>query len=184
MRIALIHVGQETNDFNPLPTTLRDYRSFGVFEGDDMLRRFRGMGQIGGYIEAVERSGKPVETVPIIRGWAVAGGRIDRTSYEFFDRKIRDGLKAAGPLDGVALQLHGACASEDLDDVEGAQLQACRDVLGDRIPIVLGLDHHANVTRNHRCKTMKRLLENARAYLDGYIWHRVTGVAPVLKLAA
>lgn len=45
-------------------------------------------------------------------------------------------------------------------------------------------DFHANVTRNHRCKTMKRLLENARAYLDGYIWHRVTGVAPVLKLAA
>lgn len=147
MRIALIHVGQETNDFNPLPTTLRDYESFGIFEGDEMLRRFRGLGQIGGYIEAVERSGHPVETVPIIRGWAVAGGRIDRASYDFFDRKIRGGLKAAGKLDGVALQLHGACASVDMDDVEGAQLQACRDVVGPDVPIVLGLDHHANVTR-------------------------------------
>jgi len=147
MRIALIHVGQETNDFNPLPTTLRDYQSFGIFEGEEMLRRFKGMGQIGGYLDAVEESGKTIETVPIVRGWAVAGGRIDRESYAFFDRKIRDGLKAAGPLDGVALQLHGACASVDMDDVEGAQLQACRDVLGDGIPIVLGLDHHANVTR-------------------------------------
>lgn len=147
MRIALIHVGQETNDFNPSPTTLRDYRSFGIYEGDEMLRRFRGLGQIGGYLEAVEQSGRPVETVPIVRGWAVAGGRIDRASYDFFDRKIRDGLKAAGPLDGLALQLHGACASEDTDDVEGAQLQACRDVLGPDIPIVLGLDHHANITR-------------------------------------
>ncbi len=147
MRIALIHVGQETNDFNPLPTTLRDYQSFGIFEGEEMLRRFKGMGQIGGYLDAVEKSGKPIETVPIVRGWAVAGGRIDRESYAFFDRKIRDGLKAAGPLDGVALQLHGACASEDMDDVEGAQLQACRDVLGPDIPIVLGLDHHANITR-------------------------------------
>ncbi len=45
-------------------------------------------------------------------------------------------------------------------------------------------DLHANVTRNHRCKTMKRLLENARRYLDGYVWHRVTGVAPLVRLAA
>jgi len=147
MRIALIHVAQETNDFNPLPTTLRDYQSFGIFEGEEMLRRFKGLGQIGGYLDAIEKSGKTIETVPVIRGWAVAGGRIDRESYAFFDRKIRDGLKAAGQLDGVALQLHGACASEDMDDVEGAQLQACRDVLGDGIPIVLGLDHHANITR-------------------------------------
>ena len=27
-------------------------------------------------------------------------------------------------------------------------------------------DFHANVTRNHRCKTMNRLLDNARRYLD------------------
>jgi len=147
MRIALIHVGQETNDFNPLLTTLRDYESYGVFEGEEMVRRFRGMGQVGGYIEAIEQSGKAVETVPIIRGWAVAGGRINRESYAFFDRKIREGLKAAGHLDGISLQLHGACASEDMDDVEGAQIQACRDVVGDHIPIVLGLDHHANITR-------------------------------------
>ena len=147
MRIALIHVGQETNDFNPLPTTLRDYASFGIFEGPQIVRRFHGKGQIGGYLQAVEQSGLQVETVPIIRGWAVAGGRVTREAYDFFDRKIRDGLKAAGPIDALALQLHGACAAQDMDDVEGAQLQACRDVLGDAVPIVLGLDHHANITR-------------------------------------
>ena len=37
-------------------------------------------------------------------------------------------------------------------------------------------DFHANVTRNHRCKTMKRLLDNAREYLDGYRWRRVTRI--------
>lgn len=147
MRIALIHVGQETNDFNPVATTLRDYASYGIFEGPEILRRFRGLGQIGGHIEAVERSGLAVETVPIIRGWAVAGGRITREAYDYFDERIRSGLRQAGPLDGVALQLHGACAADGMDDVEGAQLQACRDVLGAQIPIVLGLDHHANITR-------------------------------------
>lgn len=147
MRIALIHVGQETNDFNPLPTSLRDYASFGICEGEDVLLRFHGLGQIGGYYDVVEKSGHAIETVPIIRGWAVAGGRITREAYDFFDHKIRDGLKAAGHIDALALQLHGACASVDIDDVEGAQLQACRDVLGPDVPIVLGLDHHANITR-------------------------------------
>jgi transposase len=45
-------------------------------------------------------------------------------------------------------------------------------------------DLHANVTRNHRCKTMKALLEKAREYLTRYVWRRVTGIAPILQMAA
>jgi transposase len=33
-------------------------------------------------------------------------------------------------------------------------------------------DLHANVTRNHRCRTMNQLLDNARHYLNGYVWKR------------
>jgi transposase len=45
-------------------------------------------------------------------------------------------------------------------------------------------DLHANVTRNHRCKTMKALLGKARTYLEEYVWRRVTGAAPILRQAA
>ena len=45
-------------------------------------------------------------------------------------------------------------------------------------------DFHANVTRNHRCKTMKALLDKARDYLGRYVWRRVTGAAPVIQIAA
>ena len=45
-------------------------------------------------------------------------------------------------------------------------------------------DFHANVTRNHRCRTMKRLLDNAREYLDRYVWRRTTGTAPIIQRAA
>lgn len=45
-------------------------------------------------------------------------------------------------------------------------------------------DLHANVTRNHRCKTMIQLLSNARAYLTAYVWRRATGAAPTLSAAA
>lgn len=147
MRLALIHISQETNDFNPVPTTLADYRSFGIYEGGEILTRFRGLGQVGGHIQATEDSGVAITTIPIIRAWAVAGGRITREAFDFFREKIRDGLAAAGPIDGLALQLHGACAAEGIDDVEGEQAALCREILGPDIPIVLGLDHHANVTR-------------------------------------
>lgn len=147
MRIALIHIAQETNDFNPVATTLRDYESFGIVEGPAIASTYRGIGEIGGFIDAIHASGKPIEVVPIIRGWAVAGGRIDAAAYAFFEQKIRLGLQAAGRIDALSLQLHGACAAAGMDDVEGEQLQTCRAVLGPTIPIVLGLDHHANVTK-------------------------------------
>ncbi|MDQ4136216.1 MAG: M81 family metallopeptidase [Pseudomonadota bacterium] len=155
MRIAVIHVAQETNDFNPVLTTLRDYEAFGIFEGPEIFEKLRGLGQIGGHLEAVEESGLTIESVPIIRAWAVAGGRITREAYSFFEERIRSGLNAAGPIDGLALQLHGACSAEGIDDVEGEQVALCRSILGDGIPIVLGLDHHANVTR--------KMVENSTA---------------------
>jgi microcystin degradation protein MlrC len=147
MRIAVIHVAQETNDFNPEPTTLRDFESFGVYEGAEIFGKLRGLGQIGGHIEAIETSGIAVESIPVIRGWATAGGRVSREAFDFFQNKIGDGLRSAGRIDGLALQLHGACAAEGIDDVEGEQIALCRAILGPDVPIVLGLDHHANVTR-------------------------------------
>jgi transposase len=45
------------------------------------------------------------------------------------------------------------------------------------------LDFHANVTRNHRCKTMRHLLANSRRYLDVYVWRRATGAAPLTRPA-
>lgn len=44
-------------------------------------------------------------------------------------------------------------------------------------------DLHANVTRNHRCRTMKHLLTNCRQYVEAYRWRRITGIAPILWAA-
>ena len=147
MRIGLIHISQETNDFNPIPTTLEDFRAFGIYEGEAILRELRHVGQVGGYLETVANSPLPIETIPILSTWSCAGGRIAQEALDFFKQKIRTGLKAAGPLDGLHLQLHGACAADGIDDVEGEQTALCREILGPDVPIVLGLDHHANVTQ-------------------------------------
>lgn len=88
MRIGLIHVSQETNDFNPQPTTLRDYRAFGLFEGQAIVEKVGTLGQIGGHFRAIADAGLTVETVPIIRAHAVAGGRIDREARDFFLERL------------------------------------------------------------------------------------------------
>jgi len=146
MRVAVIHIGQETNDFNPVPTTLDGFRQFGIIEGAAILTRMAGRGQVGGMIDAVTETGMNVDWVPIISAWAMAGGRIDTESRLFFEERIGTGLRDAGPIDALVAHLHGACSAEGVDDVEGAQLGIARAVLGPDVPILLTLDHHANVT--------------------------------------
>jgi microcystin degradation protein MlrC len=145
-RVAIIHIGQETNDFNPVPMTLEDFSAFGLHEGAAVIETMRGRGQVGGCIDAVADSGFEIEWIPIISAWAMAGGRIDTEARLFFEERIGTGLRDAGHIDALAFHLHGACSAEGVDDVEGAQLGICRAVLGPAVPIVVSLDHHANVT--------------------------------------
>jgi microcystin degradation protein MlrC len=145
-RVAIIHIGQETNDFNPVPTTLDDFSAFGLHEGASVIETMRGRGQVGGCLDAVADAGLDVEWIPIISAWAMAGGRIDTEARLFFEERIGTGLRDAGTIDALVFHLHGACSAEGVDDVEGAQLGICRAVLGPAVPIVVSLDHHANVT--------------------------------------
>src|SRR5438477_4248492 len=57
-----------------------------------------------------------------------------------------DGIAAAGRLDAIYLDLHGAMVTEHLDDGEGEILARVRKVIGKDLPLVVSLDLHANVT--------------------------------------
>ncbi|MFL5089568.1 MAG: M81 family metallopeptidase, partial [Xanthobacteraceae bacterium] len=57
-----------------------------------------------------------------------------------------EGVNAAGKLDAVYLDLHGAMVTEHLDDGEGEILRRVREVIGKDLPLVVSLDLHANVT--------------------------------------
>lgn len=147
MRIAVTYIAQETNTFNPFPATLDDFEAFGLYRGQEVLDKLVGIGPVGGFLTAVEASGRDVELVPLIKAHAVAGGRITDATLATLTDELTQRLAAAGDLDGVALLMHGACASASEDDVEGHLLAAARAVVGDELPIVVGLDHHANITQ-------------------------------------
>jgi microcystin degradation protein MlrC len=145
MRIGFLCITQESNDFNPLLTTLDDFRSNNIQIGAEIAAAAK-TGKYRGCLEAVAASGLDIEIVPIINASAVAGGRISREAFDYFAAQIRGGLAKAGRLDGLLLMLHGACAAEGIDDVEGEQAELCRQIVGPDVTIALGLDHHANVT--------------------------------------
>jgi microcystin degradation protein MlrC len=144
MRIGMVLVSQETDTFNPAPTTIDHFASYGIHRGRDVLDHGE-RGQVAGHLAAASERGG-VETIPIFSTKAVAGGRLSADTLGFLVDEVVTGIERAGALDGLALQLHGACVAEGVDDVEAHLLRQVRDVVGDDLPIGLGLDHHANIT--------------------------------------
>ena len=153
MRVAFIHVMQETDTFNPVPTTLDSFRNMALFEGPSVLEHVDPAGPIAGCIDAVRASGKSVEIIPIIRADAQSGGRLTAETLVTLSAKIIYGLRRSGRLDGVVMFLHGAASAAGDDDVEGELLAAVRQVIGSVVPLALMLDHHANVTSKMMANT-------------------------------
>ena len=147
MKIAIAEIAQETDSFSPITTGLDQFESYGLFRGPEILEQMAGVGPLGGFLEIAGEQPEPVETIPIIRAWASAGGVILAETLESLTSELIAGLKTALPLDAVFLSLHGAAAAEQDDDVEGFVLSRVREVVGNDIPIVVPLDHHANVTQ-------------------------------------
>ncbi len=146
MRIAVAEIAQETDSFSPLRADLSEFESYGLYRGPDVIERMCGAGPIGGLLDVVAEQSSPVELVPLIRAWGGAGGTILDETFAQLKTELLDRLRAAGSVDAVFLVLHGAAAGESEDDLEGVVLEEVRRVVGERVPIVVPFDHHANIT--------------------------------------
>src|SRR5215475_3150858 len=124
----------ETNTFSPIRTDRRQFEARDLRYGGEILEAYRDTGTcLGGMIDGAGSHA------------AAPAGRVAKEFYaEVRDRLVAD-LRAAGPLDGVLLDLHGAMVVEGLDDGEGDLLGAVRTTVG-AVPIAVTLDFHANVT--------------------------------------
>ncbi|MDB5389748.1 MAG: microcystin degradation protein MlrC [Planctomycetaceae bacterium] len=147
MRIAIAEIAQETDSFSPMVADIHDFEAFGLYYGAEILEKMRNVGPLGGLFQVADEQQQSIEWLPIIRAWAGAGGTITAETLDYLTERLVTGLKAALPLDAVFLALHGAAASEKIDDVEGHLLSAVREIVGNQIPVIVNLDHHANITQ-------------------------------------
>src|SRR5262245_9634434 len=115
MRIALAEVAQETASFSPLVADLSDFEAYGLFFGEEILERMRGVGPLGGFLEVADQQPESVVLLPLVRAWGSAGGTIAAATLEYLTGRLVSGLKQAMPVDAVFLSLHGAAAAQNED---------------------------------------------------------------------
>ena len=149
-RIAVGGFQHETNTFAP---SQADYAAFesgggwpGLCNGPDIAAAVGGANiPASGAFDALRAAGH--STVGLVWAAASPSDRVTADAFERIAGDMLERLKAALPVDGVYLDLHGAMVSERFDDGEGELLRRIRALVGERVPIVASLDLHANVTR-------------------------------------
>ena len=146
MRIFACTLATETNTFSPLPTSIDAYKE-GVF-----LRPGEHPDDTPLMCTAplwVARRRAKTDGFTLIEGSCFAAspaGTTNRADYETMRDEILDQVKAAMPLDGVLLGLHGAMVAHGYDDVEGDIAERVRAIVGPNCVIGMELDPHCHLT--------------------------------------
>ncbi|HMO56774.1 MAG TPA: M81 family metallopeptidase [Roseiflexaceae bacterium] len=159
MRIAIGGIVQESNSFSPVPGSWLHFPSPQILRADELLtQRIATRTEIGGAIDVAREHG--ISLLPLFHASASASaGALRRDLYVALRDELIGRLRAAGPVDGVLLVMHGAMAAEGCDDATGEVIRQVREMIGPDTPIVVTLDLHANVTY--------RMVEHASAIV-GY----------------
>lgn len=133
MRIAMGGIMIECCTFSPLLTQLEYFR---ILRGEEMLPNYPFLANFPDY-----------EFIPTLHARSIPGGSVEPGAYQAIKTEFLDRLRAAGPVDGVFLHLHGAMHVQGMDDAEGDWIVAVRDVVGPDCLISASFDLHGNVSR-------------------------------------
>ena len=132
----------ECNHLGGMPIELEWFKRGELKLGVEVLQIRNGV--VGGMLDVLRD--KQARPVPLIFASACPGGLVTADCYRYLKSEVLERLKDAGPVSGVLLPLHGAMAAEGVPDPEGDLIRAVRGMVGERVPIVVSLDLHAQVT--------------------------------------
>ena len=146
MRLFAATLATETNTFSPLPTSLEAYKESVFFRPGEHPTDAPRMCTAPLF---VARRRAAAEGFTLIEGSCFAAspaGTTNRADYEFMRDEILGQLRAALPVDGVLLGLHGAMVAYGYDDVEGDIIERARAIVGRSCVIGVELDPHCHLT--------------------------------------
>jgi microcystin degradation protein MlrC len=143
-RIAVGGLLFEGNTLSPVRNPLTTFTNNPYAEGEEMLRRFAGTDtEPAGALSVLAATG--ATALPLLYTHGGAGGRVTAEAWASLRDNLLARLRAALPVDGVYLALHGAMLTETTDDPEGELLDAVRELVGSA-PVAVSCDMHAHVT--------------------------------------
>jgi microcystin degradation protein MlrC len=144
-QILLAEIMHESNTFNHVPTTRRDFEARYYLVGDEIRDRLRGTNtEVWGFLEAGEAYGWDV--VHPLAASASPSGPMTAEDWHEIKRIILAPLAAGRRFDAVILILHGAMVTQTTDDADGELLESVRELAGRDVLVVATLDMHANVS--------------------------------------
>ena len=146
MRIFSATIATETNTFSPMPTSLDHYKETVFYRPGEHPTDAPRMCTAPLF---VARRRAAAEGFTLIEGSCFAAspaGTTNRADYEFMRDEILAQVKAALPLDGVLLGLHGAMVAHGYDDTEGDVIERVRALVGPDCVIGVELDPHCHLT--------------------------------------
>jgi len=135
----------ETNTFSPIPTGRNGFYDAVFRRRDASLdptaawtapqKVWRDMATADGF-----------HCVESLNAFAQPAGITVRPVYEELRDTLLDDLRAAMPVDGVLLFMHGAMVADGYDDCEGDTISRIRDIVGPGVPVGVELDLHCHLT--------------------------------------
>ncbi len=144
-RVAIIGISHESNTFIPTPTTLDHFRNSTLLQGQKVIDHLLGKHhEISGFLHILEEEG--IEAVPILYAITSPWGKVSDEALDTLWGLASEGLKQAGPIDGVLAAPHGAGVNASRHDMDGWWLARLREQVGSAIPVISTMDPHANFT--------------------------------------
>lgn len=145
MKIIVCEFNQETNSFNPITTTMDDYKRGGIFEGEEMARELGSRPcAVAGMLQAIKE--EKAEAITTYSMYAQSGGPVEHDVVDKFLEKTLALIRKNAPVDGVFISFHGATQSTQCDDVCGLISEAVRKEVGENAVITASCDLHGNIT--------------------------------------
>ena len=149
-RIVIAGFQHETNTFGATKAGFAEFEEAdawpGLLRGEAVVSGTAGINlPMAGFVEAAAAD-PSMELLPIVWCSAEPSSYVTDEAFERIAGLILDGIEAAGAIDGIYLDLHGAMVTESHEDGEGELLSRIRRLVGDDLPLAVSLDLHANVT--------------------------------------
>jgi microcystin degradation protein MlrC len=136
LRIGITGIAIESSTFSPHRIHLAD---FTVTRDEALLARYSWIGAPWC---------ADVEWVPLLHAVSLPGGAVEPSVYDALEAEIVERATAAGPLDGLFFDIHGAMSVVGRTDAEARLAAAVRAAVGPDTLISASMDLHGNVSRS------------------------------------
>ncbi len=133
-RVLTLGIRNESNTFSTLPTRRSDFTEL---RGEEVTK---------GELWAEEGKKRNIEFIPTVHAYAWPGGVVEKAVFDNYKAEILEGIRKAGKLDGIYMDMHGALHVDGYADAQASLIKEIREIVGEEVLISGSFDLHGNLS--------------------------------------